>query len=311
MGWSAKDDVHRRNTMTLTSHGSPPGGTPDPVGLAVAEKIQERLRPAEIILLGSRAAGDHRPDSDVDLMAICPDEDAVREMDRTLRQLLEGKYDAPVVNVATITEEEFWRTAPLGQSFAGQAARHGVTPEGKPLDYRPERNPEPEEIREATVFWLYLAETHLKSFTIIMNSEHEHLRRSHIPGFQGQTALERAFKGLLAAGNDRTRFRRDAAVMWRHIKDTSPITDEKGAEAVENLLAATEGPDGTGCSLTRFTEAWRRGNIVPDPTESERRAMTLHLAPAVGTLIAEALVRSGATSEDIEQERERRREPGR
>ncbi len=297
--------------MTDTGQARPPLGTPDPVGLAVAEKMQERLRPAEIILLGSRAAGDHRLDSDVDLMAVCPDEDAVREADETLRQLLEGKYAAPVVNVATIAEDEFRRTAPLGQSYAGQAARHGVTPEGKPLDYHPERDPEPEEIREATVFWLYLAETHLKSFDIIISSEDEQLCRSHIPAFQGQTALERAFKGLLAAGNDGSRFRRDAAVMWRHIKETGPITDEKGTEAVENLLAATKGPNGSRCSLTRFTEAWRRGGVVPDPTETEWQAMTRHLAPAVNALIEEALTRAEASKDDMEQERDRRRGRGR
>ena len=58
---------------------------PDPEGLAIAREIQNKVRPAEIILGGSRAAGDHQPDSDVDLMAICPDEDTVREADEILR----------------------------------------------------------------------------------------------------------------------------------------------------------------------------------------------------------------------------------
>lgn len=211
------------------------------------------------------------------------------------------------MNVTAITRGKFARAAPLRQSFAGQAARHGVTPEGKPLDYRTEREPEPQEIRREAVFWLYLAETHLKSFDIIIRSEHEHLRRGHIPGLQAQMALERAFKGLLAAGNDGTRFRRDAALMWRHVLDTGPVTDGKGAEAVENLLAATMGPGGSGCSLTKFTETRRRGDFAPDPTESEWQVMTIHLAPAVGALVTEALARSGATREDMEQERDRRK----
>ena len=94
--------------------------------------------------------------------------------------------------------------------------------------------------------------------------------------------------------------------MWRHIETTGPITDREGAEATENLLAATTGLDGSGCSLTRFTEAWRRGDIVPDPTEAEWQAMTLHLAPAVNALVTEALARSGATWEELQQERNRR-----
>ena len=32
--------------------------------------------------------------------------------------------------------------------------------------------------------------------------------------------------------------------MWRHIKETGPIADQKGAEAVESLLAATMEPEG-------------------------------------------------------------------
>ena len=99
--------------------------------------------------------------------------------------------------------------------------------------------------------------------------------------------------------------------MWRHVKDTGPITDQKGAEAVENLLAATKGPDGNRCSPTRFTEAWRRGDFAPGPTEAEWQATTLYLAAAVVALVTEALARSGATQDDMEQERNRRKGHGR
>ena len=124
---------------------------PDPEGLAIAREIHTKVRPAEIILGGSRAVGDHRPDSDVDLMAVAPDEDSAGRTEDILRDLLEGKHDVPVVNVTTITREEFRLTAHLAQSFAGQAARHGVTPDGRGLDYRPEREPTPKEIRELTL----------------------------------------------------------------------------------------------------------------------------------------------------------------
>ena len=140
--------------------------------------------------------------------------------------VIAGKYEVPVVNVVTITREEFRRTAPLAQSQAGQAARHGVTPEGRRLDYRPERKPGTEEIRQATIFRLTLAETRLDAFTIL--SQNELLTRSHIPAFEAQQALERAFKGLLTAGNDDARFRRDAELMWRHTESTKPVADRNG-----------------------------------------------------------------------------------
>ena len=280
----------------------------DPEALVIAREMQERLHPAEIILLGSRAAGDHRPDSDVDLMAVLPDEAGVKEADEILRRLLEGKYDVPVVNVVTFTRKEFRRTAPVAQSMAGQAARHGVSPDGRSLNYRPEREPEPEEVRKAAVFWLALAQRHLEVFTRL--PENARLTRPRLLAFDAQQALERAFKGLLTASNDGARFRRDAALMWRHVKNTRPIGDPEGARAMEALLSATAAQDGERCLLTEFSEAFRRGDAMPDLGGPEWNAVGRHLVPAVNALIAEALARSGATRKDLQQERLRRREPG-
>ena len=95
--------------------------------------------------------------------------------------------------------------------------------------------------------------------------------------------------------------------MWRHFEHTKPVTGRSGAQAIEVLLGSTRGPDGHGCTLTRFTEAFRRGDIVPDPTEQEREAIALCLVPAVNALIDEALAQAGATRDDMQQERNRRR----
>ena len=279
--------------------------TPDPEALVTARDMRERLQPAEIILLGSRAVGEHRHDSDVDLMAVAVDEAGVKEADEILRHLLEGKYDVPVVNVTTITREEFRRTAPLAQSWAGQAARHGVTPEGRSLGHQPERDPTAEEIREVSVWWLTLADIHLEGFARL--AEYGSDTASFILGYEAQLALERAFKGLLTAGNDDARFRRDAAMMWRHVEGTRPIADRDGAKAMEELLKATTEPDGRRCGLTELSEAFRRGDVMPDLSDSELEATKNHLLPAVNALIAEALARCGATKDDIQQEKLRRR----
>ena len=93
--------------------------------------------------------------------------------------------------------------------------------------------------------------------------------------------------------------------------------DRNGAQSVEALLNATRGPDGHGCTLTRLTEAWRRGDIVPDPTEQEQQAIGVYLVPAVNVLINEALTRAAVTREDMREERIRqgylraKAEPGR
>ena len=281
--------------------------SPDPVGLAIASEMQERLKPAQVILQGSRAAGDHRPDSDVDLMAVCPDYATLLRVEGILREFLKGDYTPPVVNVITITGEEFRNAAPLAQSPAGQASRQGVTPDDRSLDDQPERDPEPEEIRQEAIPWLILAEIHLETFSGMV---HRWEASTHISALEAQTALERAVKGLLTASNGPARFRRDAAQMWCHFEETGPIRDRGGAIAMEALLATTRGSDGRSCTLTRFTEAYRRGHVVPDPTEQERVALSRFLAPAVNGLIDEALSRSGATREDLRRERDRRHYQG-
>ena len=281
---------------------------PDPEGLAIAREIQRKVGPAEIILGGSRAIGEHRADSDVDLTAVAPDDDSAERARELLRELLEGRRDAPVVNVHTITRAEFLRLAPMGQSFPGQAARYGVTPEGRSLNYLPEREPTPEEIRELTIFWLRLADNHMTFVEILL--EGRELCHVECLGRDAQWGLERAFKGLLAAGNDPMKFRRDAAFLWRHVESVRPIRDREGARAIENLLAATTGPDGTKCSLTAFSEAFRRDTPYPGMSDGELEAVKCWAKPAIGALITEALARSGATREDLWERGRGRREPG-
>ena len=282
--------------------------SPDPEGLAIAREIQDKLRPAKVILFGSRADGSHSPDSDVDLIAIAPDEDAAERTKETVREILEERRGVPKVSVITTTREEFDRMALLGQSFAGQSARYGVTPDGRSLDYRPEREPTPDEIRELTVWWLRMAQRHLNTLKHFL--EHPCLHDSEFWGTQAQWGLERSFKGLLAASNDTVRFRRDAALMWRHVESVRPIADREGAEAMENLLVATTGTDGLGCSLTAFTEAYLRDEPALELSEPEWEAVRSCLPLAVDTLITEALARSGADRDDLQGQRRSGREPG-
>ena len=274
-----------------------PRNAPDSVGLAIAREIQQKVHPAEIILGGSRAVGEHRPNSDVDLTAIAPDDDSAERTKEIFRELLEGKTGTPVVNAYAVTRAEFQRWALQAQSFAGQAARYGVTPEGRSLDYRPEREPTPEEIRELTLYWLRFAQNHWTITGFLL--EEDELCHVECLGRMVQWGLERGFKGLLASYNDPVKFRRDAAFLWRHVESVQPIADREGTRAMENPLAATTGPDGTGCRLTAFSDAYRKGTDYPGMSDEELEAVKRWARPAIGALITEALARSGATREDL------------
>ena len=270
---------------------------PNPEGLAAAAYVQRLIHPAQVLLVGSRAVGDHRPDSDIDLTAICPDATTQATADQTLEQLLYGKYDVPIVNVITITQAKFQQKACLAQSQAGQSARHGVTVHGQSFGYRPDREPSPQEIQQATTFWLRLAQCHLRSFTTTWESS-KHLKMFH-HALEAQSALERAIKAILTARNDDTRFRRDAAIVWPYIETVHPIADRQGAQAMNDLIAATTAPDKPGCSLTRFTEAMRRGAPMPHPTDREIRALNRYFLPAAEALIAEAMATAHVTFEHV------------
>ena len=52
------------------ARATPQQGNPDAIGLAVAKVAQDAVAPDTVILFGSRARGDHRPDSDIDLMVV-------------------------------------------------------------------------------------------------------------------------------------------------------------------------------------------------------------------------------------------------
>ena len=122
-------------------------------------------------------------------------------------------------------------------------------------------------------------------------------------GREAQWGLERSFKGLVTAGNDPIRFRRDAAFLWRHVESVRPIRDRKGTQAMANLLAATATSDGSGCRLTAFSEAYRRNTPYPEISDEELAAAKCWIEPALDGLITEALTRSGAARDDLHQER--------
>ena len=59
------------NRPPAKGQSAPKDKAPDAIALAAAQAAQTAVAPDTVILFGSRARGDHRPDSDVDLLVIC------------------------------------------------------------------------------------------------------------------------------------------------------------------------------------------------------------------------------------------------
>lgn len=89
----------------------------------VEERIIARFRPLKVILFGSRARADARPDSDVDLLVVMagtPDKRALAiEMRRSVRDLPLAK------DIIVTTPEELGRRGDMPGSVLRAALREG------------------------------------------------------------------------------------------------------------------------------------------------------------------------------------------
>ena len=83
--------------------------TPDPTGLQIARGVQDANAPATVILYGSRAAGDHHSNSDVDLLIIAEDQQAAGSATTAVNRWLDSAKPPVDVNFRTMTKEEFLR----------------------------------------------------------------------------------------------------------------------------------------------------------------------------------------------------------
>lgn len=90
----------------------------------VVERVVERFDPLKVILFGSRARGDARPHSDVDLLVVMPDgTDDERRVTVEIRRLLR---DMPVAkDVVVTTPEEIERRGDLVGTVLRPALREG------------------------------------------------------------------------------------------------------------------------------------------------------------------------------------------
>ena len=108
---------------------TPEASTFPPLTPELLDEIVRRIlqvgSPRRIVLFGSRARGDARPDSDIDLLII-EDSDLprYRRSPRYLRALL-GVFPAKDVVVWTPPEVDAWREVP--HAFVTSALREGRT----------------------------------------------------------------------------------------------------------------------------------------------------------------------------------------
>ncbi len=90
----------------------------------VVDRIVSEFSPSKVLLFGSRARGDARPDSDVDLIVVWKDENPPRNRAAFVRHAL-GRIGFPM-DLAVVTPLEFARLSQQRGHVFHSAVREGI-----------------------------------------------------------------------------------------------------------------------------------------------------------------------------------------
>ena len=227
----------------------------------------QELRPRDTVFLcGSRAVGEHREESDIDLFVVTRERTGNFDTETAAREWLREHPPDRYVGSMEMDREEFQRFHKVAQSFAGQAVRHGIAMNRERFRWPDQLPPDDPELRETTTMWLRLTAGHTEYLEVGRKLD---WNWSGVCGQEAGWAVERGVKALLTALNDPVRFRHGINPMWQHLQRTLDWEMPRRVElrqAMERLVTLTdcedpEGPDGHGNLLAQYIEDWRRDRV--------------------------------------------------
>ncbi len=285
-------------------------GSPDPHALGIAAHVQEAVRPDVAILFGSRAVGDYRDDSDVDILVITDRENHLESRGPALTAAKSYMRENPPrleVAIITMTRREFDRCRRAKQHIAGQATIYGVDMSGESMDYPRHGGEERQEHWPETRQRIQNAEEWQRQLDQMVDENHWNRK---LMGLSAQQSVENALKGWLSTHNDAGRYGHEIEDAWERInmleKGWSGPTAQRAKEAVEELLDYTSFPDPTGDNpgnannwLTLYAAVYRYGNPNHVMGRAEQRELREKVDRAVDSVIGLIHERSRTTNLDV------------
>ena len=246
----------------------PPRRAHDPKARAVAKAVSDALNPRSVILFGSRARGDFRRDSDVDLLVITDgdslDKDeymAARDAAHAKSAELYGARRPFGVDVLSMSADKFRDCRRAKNHVAGQAARDGVDMNGEripPDNQAPDNMPD---IRQRIIN----ARRELRTLNILVEGDAD----QEPIGFYAQQAVVNVLKGWISALDDEYRNIRNIAELAAIIRNHS---EEENSDAGERLRW-----------LTRYAVEYRyEGAII---RIQDRRELLRRMSETVSAII--------------------------
>ena len=170
----------------------------DPKAIAVARAVYDAVALDSVILFGSRARGDYRPDSDIDLMLIhdapLSREDYYKAGDAAYDAIEEtfGKRWIVSVDLLTIPKSKYNQCRGGINHVAAQAARDGVDMNGE----KPEYEPDPESFDWGDINQRVI---NTDRELITMEKLIETFAPQEAIGFHAQQAIENMLKAWISA----------------------------------------------------------------------------------------------------------------
>lgn len=168
----------------------------DPKAVAVARAVYDAVRPEKVILFGSRARGDYRADSDIDLLIISdgPSKGRYMKAQNAASEAAHRIYgDYFGADLVWMPRERYMECRVGINHLAAQAARDGVDMNGEKEEYVPDP--------ESSFDWADIRQR-------VINTDREiitlnGLIEANLPqeaiGFHAQQALENILKGWISA----------------------------------------------------------------------------------------------------------------
>ena len=263
---------------------------PDPMGLAIAQAVQDNMPGARVILFGSRARGDQKANSDTDLLIIIPDDANRTDWQTQARwnaaQEREQLGTQTGCDISIMTQTEFKINRLAARHVAGRAAAYGVDMTGERLNYQDHRENDEEYIEgydaeaeeEATTERIVASYSHentegqtanypthwpetrvrIENALDWLDEFNERVEnnspRQKILGFAGQQAFENALKAWLSSYNEQRDWGHEFGTLWADIKKEETHTSPQFIqvrEKVDSLLDATSYADSRNPARTQ------------------------------------------------------------
>ena len=288
----------------------------DPIGLAVARAAQEAVPEATVILFGSRARGDHRPDSDVDLLVVWddtlprPGPRSKAEADAARREFFQRLGNVGLDNIS-MTRRQFGYCRRARNHIAAQALRDGVIMNDDDFsdlcdeDFDDGHHVGWPDIRQR----LINARRWLGSLNHNIDTGNDD---QELIGFMAQQAVENALKGWISAiDRDYTNIHRIHVladiVLDNTAEGSSPARDELDGLVEFITLTpeqlARQQPNEPRDWLTGYAVAYRYGGAEHELDAAGYRELQERIGQAVTAFVEEIFRITGTGPGDLENGR--------